>query len=131
MTRAVAVLWLTCVAGCSCQRESAPFDPAAGVELRPCPDDPRWLAWRDGIGDLIEASRVSIDAGNPEKARRKFAAIPRDAEPSMDPVETAKAGKRTAITSNARDALDAIEAGQFDLARTLLAEIENDPFFGK
>jgi hypothetical protein len=58
-------------------------------------------------------------------------AIPRDTEPTADPVETVKAGKRTAQTSNARDALGAIESGQLDRARVLLAEIEGDPFFGR
>ena len=141
-----------CMGGCAA-RPAVAVDPIP-VEMRTHPDDPKWVAWRNGMASFIDDARAAIVAveknaaavkGKLASARRAFDAIPADADNQKDAAEVAKAGKRTALTSNARTAMESLESvvglmgagGKLELGdelrdiRLILAGIENDPFFGK
>jgi hypothetical protein len=71
---------------------------------------------RNGMAAFINDARAALlfieinadDAnGIVARARRAFNVIPTDADATNDPAETAKAGKRTALPSNARIAMEA------------------------
>ena len=141
--------------GCSgCPAKPAATVDLAAIESRAHPDDPKWVAWRNGMASFIDDARAAIvevgknaaaSQGKLASTRRAFDAIPADADNPKDAAEVAKAGKRTALTSNARTAMESLEAvvgirdagGKLEVGeelrdiRLILNGIENDPFFGK
>jgi len=100
----------------------------------------------DARAAIVEVEKNAAAAkGNLAIARRAFDAIPVGPDNPKDAAEVAKAGKRTVLTSNARTAMESLEAvvgmmdagGKLELGeelrdiRLILDGIENDPFFGK